>query len=83
MSRLILIALILLTVAGLHPAPVTATESQTIENCWHNGRLRPVPGRWYKVASRIDDDWTDGFGRHGEPHGRADAGARNAAGARL
>ncbi|MDE0672603.1 MAG: hypothetical protein OXH72_12765 [Caldilineaceae bacterium] len=64
MSRLILIALILLTVAGLHPAPVTATESQTIENCWHNGRLRPVPGRWYRVASRINDDWL-GFGSMG------------------
>ena len=61
MSRWILIALILFTVSGMHPAPVTAAESQTIETCWHEGRLRPVPGRWYKVASRIDDDWT-GFG---------------------
>ena len=57
MSRWILIALILFTVAGLHPAPVVATESQTIENCWDGTRMRPVPGRWYKVASRMNDDW--------------------------
>lgn len=60
MSRWILIVLILCLVAGLHPAPVTAAEAQTIENCWDGERLRPVPGRWYKVASRIDDDWPDG-----------------------
>ena len=64
MSRWILIFLILLTVAGLHPAPVTATESQTIESCWDGNRLRPVPGRWYRVASRINDDWR-GFGSRG------------------
>ncbi len=60
MSRWILIALILLTVAGLHPAPVTAAEAQTIENCWDGSRLRPVPGRWYKVAERTNDFWPDG-----------------------
>ena len=64
MSRWILIALILLTVAGLHPVPVTATESQAIENCWDGTRLRPVPGRWYKVASRVEDDWL-GLGSRG------------------
>ncbi|MDE0673071.1 MAG: hypothetical protein OXH72_15155 [Caldilineaceae bacterium] len=54
MSRWILIALILLTVAGLHPAPVTATD---IPSCWDGERLRPMPGRRYRVASRVEDDW--------------------------
>ena len=57
MSRWILIALILFTVAGLHPAPVVATETRTIEHCWDGTRLRPVPGRWYKVAAYTQDDW--------------------------
>jgi len=56
MSRWILIFLTLLTVAGLHPTPVAAANTQTLENCWDGTRMRPVPGRWYKVASRTEDD---------------------------
>lgn len=59
MSRWILLALILITVAGLHPTPVTASDNQ-IPNCWDGTRWRPVPGCWYKVAERTNDFWPDG-----------------------
>lgn len=54
MSRWILIALILITISGWHPAPVTAAN---IPTCWDGTRWRPAPNKWYKVASRTDDDW--------------------------
>lgn len=54
MSRCILIALILFTVAWLQPATV---DTAGITTCWDGTRLLPAPGRWYKVASRTDDYW--------------------------
>ena len=47
---------------------MVATEAQTIENCWDGNRLRPVPGRWYKVASLTQDDWFGFGGLHAIPN---------------
>ena len=55
MSRCILIALILFTVAWLQPAH--REHSPALSTCWDGTRLLPAPGRWYKVASRTDDYW--------------------------
>ena len=53
MKRFILLATLLLTMAWMQPA----TAATDIVTCWDGTRLQPVPGRWYKVASRSDDYW--------------------------
>ncbi len=58
MSRWIIIAAVLLMIAGLHPTPAIANEEQ-IPRCWDGAQWRAAPGRWYKVASHTGTYWPD------------------------
>ena len=58
MKRLLLLATLLFTLASMPAAALTTSD---IIICRDGTRLRPAPGRWYKVASRTDDYWP-GFG---------------------